>query len=315
MKTFLTILLLYCIYYTKANTCDTLPFQAKPPMKISKIDDRAVSIKITRNTAKKPQPVYIVDGILKQAEELTAIDPATIEQIEILKTPTNWIRCKPIAGIIVITTKTGNAKKLKVQDENGAGVSGASVSIIDKNNPADTIKLIANEAGEIISSKLLNRHSYHVTVSSVGYQTEKETISFDNNNKKTISLTKYFLEQSPVIITSYQSTRRCDMGCRLPGLKSQSISEQKGYANCSLKIYPNPANQGSAINIELPKEFSGDTKIQLYDFSGHLVLQQQLSAKADIQRMRLPAIAAGAYQVILFNDQSEKSVAGKLVVL
>lgn len=83
----------------------------------------------------------------------------------------------------------------------------------------------------------------------------------------------------------------------------------------SYNVYPNPIFRGSQITVEIPVFKSGEAKIQFYNVSGQLVLQKKLNQGVKIQKLQLPNLAAGVYEVVILGDQLRQKLTGKLVVL
>lgn len=151
----------------------------------------------------------------------------------------------------------------------------------------------------------------------MGYQIKNTNVYFDKMNEETILLNKQYKNCDEVAVVSYGTTRCGFHGCCLWSITKKSFSStQKDIAQKEFfKLFPNPASRGTQINIQLPKETPAGSKLQLYNISGQLILQQQINRKPDIQKMQLPEIAPGTYHVLVLNSQSQKIFAGKLVVL
>ena len=74
-------------------------------------------------------------------------------------------------------------------------------------------------------------------------------------------------------------------------------------------------SEDSQITIELPNQKPDNTTIQFYTISGQLIFQQQVNSESAFQKIQLPKMAAGIYQVVALDKQFQKKLAGKLVVL
>ena len=58
-----------------------------------------------------------------------------------------------------------------------------------------------------------------------------------------------------------------------------------------------------------------EIKLKLYDLSGRMVLQKEISGDSKIQKIELPQMTAGNYLLILSDKRSQKLFVGKLMVL
>ena len=136
MKIILVFIVCFCALTASAGVCDTLGFKVNVP-KISRTEDRAVGIEITFDSTKTKKPTD------------TKVDIARLLQ--------GRMGC----GIVSSQEKkskyqvTGKSKKIIIKDENGSGIPGATLSLLSNNYLSDTLNLIANVNGVIITNKLL----------------------------------------------------------------------------------------------------------------------------------------------------------------
>jgi TonB-dependent SusC/RagA subfamily outer membrane receptor len=356
MKIILIIFIsIFCGNSATAKVCDSLPFTAKPPMKISKMNDKAVTIKIEADSSRiknwpernfldrkptvvqtkgereakqkrviircgylhGPDPLIVIDGVPTNNSEIAQLNPNNILDISILKNAVaeSIYGCRASGGVILITTKFQNQKKIIVKDEEGNSLQGVTIAVSSSNGLIrDSVFLITDEKGIATLNKFKKGYSYDLRASHVGY--ENKTVVISTKALETeIILNKKVTNCSPVVVTGYGRTIRRTIHC---GMHSEIVSRRNdvySQTNNLYEIFPNPASHGSIINIQLPIEISGTIKIQLYDLSGHLVLQHENSSEIKNPRIQLPEIAAGNYHLILLNKKLEKLFAGKLVVL
>jgi hypothetical protein len=82
------------------------------------------------------------------------------------------------------------------------------------------------------------------------------------------------------------------------------------------KVFPNPVESGSSINIEIQKMEEGYYSIQLLDQSGQSVHQQEIWIDAEARHltMDIPPLAAGSYFLSLANKNSGKRSAEKIII-
>ena len=162
----------------------------------------------------------------------------------------------------------------------------------------------------VSTNKVKKNDKNEIIVSHVGFESKRATL--DKMTSPTeIILNEKSIVCSPVHVISSGRTIRCGML-----VKSIRIDSKRRQADDrSYKLYPNPATTGSIINIQLPEKALGEIKLKLYDLSGRMVLQKEISGDSKIQKIELPQMTAGNYHLILSDKRSQKLFVGKLMVL
>lgn len=112
--------------------------------------------------------------------------------------------------------------------------------------------------------------------------------------------------------------------CRLGGMSTViTVSRtdtvktmvQKFFKNEVFKIFPNPANSGSAVHLTIKN--AGLYNIQLFDNNGKLYLVKELEVAADKLPILLPlpsSLAAGIYFIKATNRNTKKQFTDKLII-
>jgi hypothetical protein len=92
------------------------------------------------------------------------------------------------------------------------------------------------------------------------------------------------------------------------------VSKIFGAAN--FKIYPNPAQKGSNITVDIKRP--GSYSIQLFDNNGKILLVQNFDAAEGATKasVTIPAsAAAGMYYIRLFDEENKKQYTDKIIVM
>jgi hypothetical protein len=84
----------------------------------------------------------------------------------------------------------------------------------------------------------------------------------------------------------------------------------------NFKIYPNPVQSSSTLNIEWKQKEFGQFMFQLYNQSGQLVFSKEINISDEVKlfTMNMPSIIPGNYFLGLTNKTSGKSYSEKLIV-
>jgi hypothetical protein len=84
----------------------------------------------------------------------------------------------------------------------------------------------------------------------------------------------------------------------------------------AFKVFPNPVESGSNMNIEIKKLEEGYYDLQLLDLSGQPVHQQEIwiDTEARLLNIDVPHVAAGSYFLTLTNKKSSKKITGKIII-
>ncbi len=94
------------------------------------------------------------------------------------------------------------------------------------------------------------------------------------------------------------------------------IQEIKNREVPAFKIFPNPVEAGSDLNIELKKTEEGYHTIELLNQSGQPVHQQEVWINADAKQLSItiPETTAGNYFIVLTNKQTGKKLTEKIII-
>jgi hypothetical protein len=110
--------------------------------------------------------------------------------------------------------------------------------------------------------------------------------------------------------------------CRKPVTKKElknaplmpSIIDDKHAA--VFKVFPNPVESGSSLNIEIQKMEEGYYELQLLNQSGQSVNQQEIwiDAEARLLNIDIPPFAAGSYFLVMINKKTGKKSTEKVII-
>ncbi len=264
------------------------------------------------------KPLIVVDGVLKDQNDLKKINPNDILAINILKgaTATALYGSRASHGVIILNTKKANEKTFFVLDaDDKAPLEGATVKIILAKNSEDTVTVVARKNGEVTTSLLRSKSDYDVVISCVGYEAFQTKIRFQNNKTQPRLLAKRkFAKMQEVKIVTFTTIRCHRFGC---GLRCTRIycyrnTTQAKTSSNAFTVYPNPATANTSITVQRKQGFQG--LLQLVNSAGQVVQQKRVNSKANAASFPLPIAAAGIYFIQLVDEQTGKSSTQKIMV-
>jgi len=256
------------------------------------------------------QPLYVVDGVPVDSFQLSGLDPNNILTINILNgtKASALFGCGARNGVIVITTKAGSERKLKIEDAiDFSAMPGATVSMIKGN---DTTVLIADERGEVSYLWNASMSGMKVEVSCIGY--EKTPLHLSMKKEQEVKMHRKQEEMDPVIIQGYGIRRmRCGIICRCIMIKSDTMIIKN--PSTTFYIFPNPAVAGETVQIRLTDSFTGNAR--LYNMAGQVIATEKLDVgKCIYKRFSLPNVPAGTYLIILTDVKDRPAGKAKLIL-
>jgi hypothetical protein len=201
-----------------------------------------------------------------------------------------------------------NVIKGKVIDEKGNPVFYASVVIKGTRNGVTT-----NANGSFLLTPGTGPDNITLVGSYVDY--ELTEVLVDKKNLSDSVIIKLRRQQPEMLVGEL-------VICRNPPVKKElkqlplmpAIIDDKQAA--IFKIFPNPVESGSCINIEIQKMEEGYYDLQVLDQSGQSMHRQEIwiDAEARLLNINIPPVAAGSYFLSLTNKKSGKRSTEKFIV-
>lgn len=272
-------------------------------------------------TVTDDKPLIIVNGHVRNYEDLNSLKADEIESITILKDEEAMTiyGCRAARGVILITMKKAADDCIQVCDvSNGEAIAGATVEVTDhKTNK--TKRVITDAQGYFSRHGLVHGVSYSISVSSVGY---KSVSTVYRNGKDTTA--KLLLERDVktcneivVIAFGYRRTG-CATGCCgvsrcFIHLTDTTVTNTKMAA---ARIYPNPVSSGGFINIELHDGDETAMTVRLLTAGGQLLQSQSCQAlkQGRITVQLSAAYTRGIYFVQLTDKNGKPVRTDKLMI-
>lgn len=230
------------------------------------------------------KPLYVVDGILENEAAVKKLDPENIESISLLNTKdfAKIISCWSPKAVIVIVTKTAHQRTIIIKDMfNGEVLPGASVEIISAERTKNTLHLIADSFGRVVTNKIAPGKEYKIRVSSIGYK------SYNANLNAAMIGKNYSVALSP-----------------------SNVSKE-------LKIFPNPVLRSQNITIEFESKSVTKVTIVVFSLDSKLVAESEYDVNQGINRINYlidAKLAAGVYSVHVIDITERFIRSGKLIV-
>ncbi len=265
-------------------------------------------------------PLYVVDGVPYEPDQIKSINPNDIESISILKnTVFASFCCSPSNGVILITTKKANEKKFIIKDSNDrVGVGFATITATSLKT-GDSVSFVANEFGRIETDRLKS-FDYKLTITCAGYKSKHVTLKNVSKSNYEILLERDLIELKEVTVVGYAASCVCTiLRCVCAGVRIQTFQAEKNVIETkkSVKIFPNPVSPSGTINIFFPNVREGLYQIRLTGSSGQLIYscQKQISNKNQTEQIHLTAHTAAGIYLLQIVDEQQKTVQGsKLIV-
>jgi len=105
-----------------------------------------------------------------------------------------------------------------------------------------------------------------------------------------------------------------DFQLALSLLQDLTNTRDLGLAGSELKIFPNPLIKGEMLNLAIPKDFGARVGLELYDITGKLVMNRQLTTFEGRARIQsLPLLHNGLYLVSIRGENGQRATAKVLV--
>ena len=102
---------------------------------------------------------------------------------------------------------------------------------------------------------------------------------------------------------------------------SKKDSIQKGNMNIflnntSFKVFPNPVQSGTSLNIECKESDEGEYTLQLFNQAGQLAFNKAIWIDKDarVLNLEVPHVAAGNYFLRMTNKNSGKAFTEKIII-
>ncbi len=324
MKIFFTLIVTFFAFTNKINAQSVSNLiNAVPAVCASSTDSAMTSetpAKVVIGHYDSPavdvQPLFVIDGIMYEYNEISKLNPDNIVSIDILKRSASgaMFGCRPARDVILITTKELYLKEFTIKDFlTGEKIPFATVYLTSGN---DTINAVADEKGVLIIDKFKAGNQYGITVSSAGYKTLSTVVS---GKVQEILLERDVKENDNVVVTAYSVKRR---GCCCCGICTKNVftkaNELKSAETSSIKsLYPNPVQRNNIFNLELENEQDEQAQLSIISLNGSVVFFQLQKINKGSNRLSIIADAkwaAGIYIVQLRNEKGSFIKQEKLVV-
>jgi len=240
-----------------------------------------------------PDPLLIIDGVVAEKFDLRNISSDDIENISILKgsTATALYGCRAASGVIIITTKTANDRTIRVKDMlTGEILANSNVDLISLEGRKDTIHLITDSSGKIVTNKIVYGKKYELKASKLGYKNFRCFV----NSKQLGKNYNVLLERS------YED---------LEAVRIKSID--------NIKLYPNPVLRFQKVNIEIKNEEDAKLTVRLLSLDGKQVSSSEYQTKKGVNKISyLPngSLTTGIYVLQVVDENNRLLKTDKLII-
>lgn len=290
-----------------AGVVDTVPLK---PACCTSTQPAGISLRCRASQTFKEQPLYIVDGVPYDSFDLKKINPNEILRIDVLKsTDASAIYgSRALGGVVIITTR--RAKRIVIQDaDSKASLEAATVVACDETGLNKPIMFIAGKNGEVDLSRLNDEAKYELTITSVGYQTKKMSLSGKDNT--VVNMQRDFKRLDKVVIVSPAAVTCRHCGCKITVVNN--LERKDSTANSpSFSVFPNPAKTMGAVTLRLQESLRG--KIEIINAWGQIIQTISMSGKSLFANFNLNCSDAGMYFIRFTEPGCGEPATQKLIV-
>jgi TonB-dependent SusC/RagA subfamily outer membrane receptor len=270
-------------------------------------------------------PLLVVDGKVREWEEMNNLNPNDIESIDVLKNPsmTTIYGHRASNGVVIITTKASLLQKIIVKDRlTGDRLPFATIIFT---SASGTFNTVADENGIVSSDQLKQAFQYQATISSAGYKTLFTTV---NGKGQEILLEKDVKLCEEVIVMSgphfgcgrhYTSscTRVTHCSWDNPADTVYTFSSIISRAGKTSLLYPNPVQRNQVFYLEWTSEQDETLQLSVLSMNRSLVLFRSQKAAKGVNSFSVTADrkwSAGIYIVQLRNEKGVVIKSEKLII-
>lgn len=220
------------------------------------------------------------------------------------------ILSKPIEDLIIRGT---------VADENGIPLPFVSVLIKNSNKGTS-----ADANGNFMITLKGDQKLPTLILSSVGYASKEIDLNKEDSrisssvqgSLKEILVMSEMTTMQPMAMGEVVITAGVIVRCRKPK-KTDTLKTtvNKIFKREQFKIFPNPAQSGSSVKLEIQK--AGDYSIQILENNAKLILVKKMETENDktLTEIMLPYdITPGMYYIVLIDEKKKKQYTDKLIV-
>jgi hypothetical protein len=151
--------------------------------------------------------------------------------------------------------------------------------------------------------------SVTLLATSIGFAAKEVQIQkedFDSNTVTLVTLQSLMLGEVVVVGTIKRKIQTVPL---MPAFTKDTVSK-------SFKIYPNPVQSNSTLNIEWNQKVAANTIIQLFTQSGQMVFIKELNGNSKVgsASIQIPVLRPGNYFLKATNRATGQSHTEKLVI-
>ena len=308
----------------------------QPPLNTSNAEPVNIRMRWCMGTQLNNEPLLIIDGIVAEKFELKNINPDNIESICILKDQrATALFCRVGSGAIIITTKTANNRTIKVKDMlTGEILASANVDLILMERRKDTIHLITDSSGKIVTNKIAYGKEYELKVSNVGYKNfrcivntkqlgknynvllERNYEQLEDMRIKSIAMKHVHRRTNNAYFDALQDSLRClNAGINVISKDQTNILDGKRIDN--IKFYPNPVLHNQKVNFEFENEEDTEITVRLFCLDGKLISSSEYQMRKGINKISYSlneSLTAGMYALQIFDENNRLLKTDKLII-
>jgi len=205
--------------------------------------------------------------------------------------------------------------KGRVVNEDGEGLAGATVNCTATKQTA-----IADSEGHFSLHVSVDNPEADITTTFVGCEPVTQAINLAYNPANIIIEMKQAARLKDVVVVGYRNIECAVMMggvssvTRITKLDTANRIISKVFKNEMFKVFPNPANKASSINLTFKQ--AGNYALQVLDNAGRLYLAKEIKAEQGApSSLLLPTnMANGTYYIKAVNSVTRKQFVDKILI-
>lgn len=269
------------------------------------------------------EPILLVDGNLADSfSYLQKIPISEIEGIDSLKGPaaTAIFGSRAVRGAYFVKTRKSKIRTLHIRDfQDRQPIPRATVRFISSDYK-DTLQLIANDSGILVTDRLEKDMKYQVSVSAIGYRSV--IFFYKNKFSQTASdewlLHRNIISNEEVVIITYIDWKIKKISCcHLGRTRCETHQLNPLTAQKQTKVFPNPALPGQTISIEQDLDTAEKISLQVFNISGSLMGDWNLQAVKGLNQIRFNTgrhWASGTYFFRILYANGRVAASGSIII-
>jgi len=269
-------------------------------------------------------PLIIVDGELMPDSLLNLLKPEDIESVSILKDAAAMAiyGSRGMNGVIIVKTKDLGFRSFYAMDaEDNAKLANATFTFSAVDG-TDSLRLIADEQGQVVMKAFPVGKKYRVTISCTGYKDfqtfytgEKEKSNQRYRLSRDVKTNEEVIVPAAITCVLRRLTMTCGGVYSARELRSDSLYNE--LKSTSDRLYPNPVVRGGIVKLEMDAITEIPLQVRIASSGGATLSIVTYKPAKGMNRIAVPIAGqwvAGVYFVQVITQNGKLLKQNKLII-